>query len=149
MTWPAGTAADSIVFQLGFIRPTIDPKGKLHPAEADLALPVFNISVPRQTHVALLKPSRKRFPHALEAHGVGGHLTVRFVIDTTGHADMSTFHDASPEGRSRLSASDRAFYDEFLAAARDMVADGRYTPARIAGCLVREVAEQPFTWMFQ
>lgn len=74
------------------------------------------------------------YPPALLKMGVEGVVTASFVVDSTGRADVNSFHllqDADPE---------------FVAAVRSALARMRYRPAMFGGRRVNQLAEQRFSF---
>ncbi|HJP59331.1 MAG TPA: M56 family metallopeptidase [Gemmatimonadaceae bacterium] len=73
-----------------------------------------------------------QYPPELKAAGVKGTVYAQFVVDETGHVDISTFtvlNDVDP----RLSA-----------AVRDVAASWRFEPASVGGRKVKQLVQQPF-----
>ena len=75
-----------------------------------------------------------RYPEVLTSAGVEGQVSVEFVVDTTGRADMSTFKV--------LSSAHDAFSEEV----RSAVARMRFYPAEAGGRRVKELVQIPFTF---
>lgn len=74
------------------------------------------------------------YPPALLAKGVQGTAMVRYVVDTTGRADMRTFQVLSTT------------HPEFGEAVREAMPLMRFTPAKIGDERVRQLVEQPFNF---
>jgi TonB family protein len=72
------------------------------------------------------------YPALLMAQGIEGGAVVRFVVDTTGRADVETFQLI--ETNHRL----------FAAAVRAALPGMKFRPARIGALKVRQLVEQPF-----
>lgn len=75
-----------------------------------------------------------RYPESLRAAEIEGTVTLLFVIDTTGRADLSTL---------RVKRTDS---DLFTASVRDALEKSRFRPAEIGGRKVRMLVEQPFVF---
>ncbi len=72
------------------------------------------------------------YPPDLLARGVQGQVTVRFIVDTSGNADVESIEV--------LHASD----PQFAASVRAALSHMRFSPARLNGHRVRQLVEQPF-----
>jgi protein TonB len=75
-----------------------------------------------------------RYPEALRAAGLGGRVTVRFVVDTAGRVEAGSVAFAAP-GDPRLEG-----------AVREALARARFRPARAGGRPVRQLAERPYVF---
>lgn len=73
-----------------------------------------------------------RYPKRATFSGVPGRVTIRFVVDTTGKADMKTI--------TTVRSTDAAFLRSVLESLRTM----EFNPARVRGRKVRQIAEQSF-----
>ena len=73
-----------------------------------------------------------QYPPDLLARGVQGQVTVRFVVDTSGSADVASIEI--------VDASD----PRFAASVRAALPRMRFSPARLNGRRVRQKVEQPF-----
>ena len=94
---------------------------------------LFDFQVER---MASARPSNMppRYPDALRAAGIEGKVIGKFVVDTTGHADMRSFEviEANHEG--------------FVAAVREALPNMRFYPATIAGRPVKQLIQMPFAF---
>ena len=72
------------------------------------------------------------YPLDLLKNHIEGSVVARYVVDTTGFVDVSTFEV--------VSATD----SEFVDAIRDVLPYMRFSPAKIGGRKVRQLVEQPF-----
>ncbi|HYD52466.1 MAG TPA: energy transducer TonB [Gemmatimonadaceae bacterium] len=77
------------------------------------------------------------YPPELLAKGVQGVAMVRYVVDTTGRADMRTFQVLS------------STHELFSLAVREALPQMRFTPAKIGQHAVRQLVEQPFQFRIQ
>jgi len=75
-----------------------------------------------------------RYPETLRAAGIEGSVTLLFVIDSAGRADLSTL---------RVKRTDS---DLFTASVREALERSRFRPAEIGGRKVRMLVEQPFVF---
>lgn len=76
-------------------------------------------------------PIAPAYPQTLKDAGVSGTAIVEFVVDTTGSVEPETF--------GVISSSHRLFSE----AARQALAEARFTPATLAGRHVRQVVQLP------
>ncbi len=72
------------------------------------------------------------YPSLLEKQGIEGVAVVRFVVDTTGHADVSTFRVVETN------------HSLFAAAVRDALPGMKFHPATVGPQKVRQLVEIPF-----
>jgi TonB family protein len=77
------------------------------------------------------------YPPALLKLGVEGSVMVRYVVDSTGHADMSTLQVV------------RASRIEFAVAVREALPNMRFLPAKMGDKAVPQLVEQPFHFKIQ
>jgi len=82
--------------------------------------------------VGIVSERRPRYPEALRMAGVAGVVTVRFVVDTTGRADMQTLRV--------IDSPNDQLTDAVLAALRGT----RFTPGRVRGRAVPTLVERSF-----
>lgn len=75
-----------------------------------------------------------RYPEAMQEQNREGRVVVQFVVDTTGIAELRTFHV--------IEATDAAF----AAATKAAVATARFSPAEVAGRKVRQLVQLPVTF---
>jgi TonB family protein len=74
------------------------------------------------------------YPPELLARHIEGMVVARYVVDTTGFADPSSFEVIS------------ATHPDFVRAVRDVLPFMRFSPAKIGAHRVRQLVEQPFTF---
>ncbi len=96
---------------------------------ADNVYTVFQVDNAAQISTGSVVP---RYPPDLLARRIGGKVTVRFVVDTLGTADVTSIEI--------LDASAPQFEESVRAALPHM----RFSPARLNGRRVRQLVEQPF-----
>jgi len=77
---------------------------------------------------------KPEYPSSLQSAGVEGEVQAKFVVDTTGRADMSTF--------AVLKSTNEMFSNSVRTALSRM----RFIPAEIGGRKVRQLVQQPFTF---
>lgn len=142
--WPSGIVSDSIVFDLDLASATHDRAGVVTPLRVEAPEPVFAVMMPWEQPVMQTSRNRMRYPSGLVGKGVSGFLRMRFVVDTSGRAEMETVKDIWPSDRPRLVGELGAYYDGFVSAVRNGLRSTRFQPARIGGCAVRMWVEQAF-----
>jgi outer membrane biosynthesis protein TonB len=81
--------------------------------------------------------SAPAYPPALLKLGVEGSVMVRYVVDSLGHADLSTLQIV------------RASRIEFAVAVREALPLMRFTPAKMGPKAVPQLVEQPFNFRIQ
>ena len=146
MTWPPSISADSIRFRLDLERPWVDSAGTVHPARVAIAIPIFSVTVPRERPIGFRRPMRApKWPRTL-LDAVEGRLIARYVVDTTGRADMSTFEIVAPVEKPERGGYVADYYDGFVESIALAVQRAEFTPARYGDCAVRQYVEQPFTF---
>lgn len=79
-------------------------------------------------------PPSPRYPDALRASGISGQVVARFVVDTSGRAEM--------EGLTMPEASHPLFAD----AVRAVLARYRFAPGEVGGRKVRTMVQLPFSF---
>jgi protein TonB len=75
-----------------------------------------------------------RYPELLKAAGVEGDVLVEFVVDSTGHAEPSSFKVL------------RTTHELFALAVRNALPGMRFLPAEVNGRKVRQLVRQPFVF---
>jgi periplasmic protein TonB len=77
------------------------------------------------------------YPEALRAAGVQGTVVAAFVVDTLGRVESGSFRLLEPAD------------DRFVAAVRNSLAHARFIPAESRGAKVRQLVEQPFSFVIR
>jgi TonB family protein len=106
-----------------------DPLAK--PLAAGDVLFDFQVEKPVSANPANMPP---RYPEQLRAANIGGSVIGKFVVDTTGHADMRTFEVIKSD------------HEQFTVAVREALPDMRFNPARVGGRVVKQLVQMPFTF---
>jgi protein TonB len=96
----------------------VDVKAEVF-TEAELDDPVSPISIPTP-----------RYPPVLQSAGIAGSVDVQYIVDTTGHAEPSSFKV--------LKSTHQAFEEP----AREAIMKGVFKPAKFRGKLVRQLVQQ-------
>lgn len=78
------------------------------------------------------------YPPTMRDAGITAHLTVQFIVDTTGRASAPTVLTSDVDGDARTA---------FLAAIAKALAHTRFHPATIAGRPVRQLVQQQFDFV--
>ena len=77
-----------------------------------------------------------RYPESMRKSGIQGEVLAQFVVDTLGHADMSTFKVL------------RSTAPEFTNAVRFTLPQMSFEPAELQNRKVRQVVQMPFNFCF-
>jgi protein TonB len=91
--------------------------------EAEVDDPVNPINIPRP-----------RYPPVMQQAGITGSVDVQYVVDTTGHAERSSWKV--------LRSTNKAFEEP----AREAIMKGVFKPARIRGKAVRQLVQQKISF---
>jgi protein TonB len=91
--------------------------------EAEVDDPVNPVNIP--------KP---RYPPVMQQAGIAGSVDVQYVVDTTGHAERSSWKV--------LRSTNKAFEEP----AREAIMKGVFKPARIRGKAVRQLVQQKISF---
>jgi hypothetical protein len=142
--WPDGFEPDSVAFHLVINYPFVDGRGVITPIQVRQAFPLFSVGVPPREPVVVKRRSIPRYPKDLPAKGVTGDLIIQFIVDTTGHADMTTVKDLWPSSRPRLTGEMGEYYDAFRQAVVRSLPKTLFEPARLGGCKVKQLVQLPF-----
>jgi TonB family protein len=78
-----------------------------------------------------------RYPRAAQSQGVTGSVRMQFVVDTLGHV---------ARGSERVIAANDPIFER---AVRRVLPDLRFTPRRVAGCVMRQHVQQSFVFALQ
>jgi len=97
----------------------------------------FSLSQVERAVIALPGAPAPRFPEMLRAAGVEGRVLARFVVDSTGRMEPSSF---------RILESP---HELFSASVRDALARTRFAPAEAGGRRVRQLVEQAFVFAIE
>ena len=93
----------------------------------------FDFKVTTQARPYPDSPS-PRYPSSLQRAKIGGQVVAQFVIDTTGHVEMSTF---------KVIRSDN---DLFTEAVKAVLPLKRFYPAEVGGRHVKELVTEPYVF---
>ena len=142
---PDSVAADSVAWLLHLEPAILDERGEIRTPRMRMGIPVFSVLLPPQqaVHGASV---RVRYPRELRDAGFMGRVVMEFVVDTSGHPDPASIRDLLPAGHAPLDEAQRRAYATFVRSIRLALESASYQPARIGGCAVRQLVQQPFTF---
>lgn len=144
--WSEDIAGDSTPFLVRFDYPDVDPRGKLQPMRGLHAAPLLEIRAPIATPVRPRKAGSIRYPELARESGVTANIVMQFVVDSTGRPIEPSIRDLWPEEKPRPRGRLGAHYQAFLTAVKRGLAASEYHPARVGGCAVPQLVQQPFTF---
>ncbi len=98
--------------------------------------PLFEFQVEKPV-VQAPGSSAPRYPDILKSAGVEGEVLAQFVVDTTGHAEVSTYKVL------------KTSHELFAAAVRNALPSMRFLPAEVGGRKVKQLVQQPFVFAIQ
>ena len=136
---------DSLLVALRLAWPTVDSAGHPRRPTARPLVPAFTIAYPWVEPVEPLHAVQPSYPSRPRFNNVEGTVVLDFVVDTSGRADPATLRAMWPAGVSTTGV-DATWYRDFLDAAWRGVKESRYRPARIGGCVTRQLVSQPFSF---
>lgn len=144
--WPEGVEGDSIPFLIRFDFPQLDVDGKPEKMRGQHASPLLEVRVPSMSPVLPDRMGRIRYPEEMQRMGVRGTIVMQFVVDTTGIPVDESVRDLWPDRVPRLRGHEARWYAQFVRETKRGLQASRYKPARIGGCAVRQLVQQPFTF---
>lgn len=146
--WPAGADADAdrMEFSLGLSHARPTREGSIVPPRLRVSTPVFSLAVPWHSPVSVTRPPRIGYPDQLVRMGISGTIVLEYVVGTDGRADTETLKDvwqsSEPYPRGEMGHA----YRGFIATVKRALPAARFEPARVGGCVVRELVRQPFAF---
>lgn len=142
----SATVEDSVRFRFDFAWPNVTPHGIRPMNVKHAALPVFSVLMPPRRDAAAMPDNRAPiYPIDARERGYTATVIMEFVVDTTGHAVMSTAHDVWAADRPRLTGLSGLMYSEFLDVVRGSLAKMRFYPAVAGhGCRLDARVQMPF-----
>jgi hypothetical protein len=147
--WPDGVEGDSIAFLIRFDYPESFEGQKPEPMRGEHAAELMVMRIPVMTPVRPGRMGRIAYPEELRRRGVTGTLQMQFIVDPAGRPLQGSVRDLWPEKRPRLQGNLRHYYEEFLFEVKRALMESTYQPARIGGCAVPQLVQQPFTFDLQ
>ena len=103
--------------------------GVAAPLNSDQPLFDFQVEKPAAANPSNQPPT---YPNQLRAANIEGQVVAKFVVDTTGRADMRTFEVIKSD------------HDAFTAAVRNSLPNMRFFPAEVGGRKVKQLVQMPF-----
>ena len=103
--------------------------GVAAPLNSDQPLFDFQVEKPASANPSNNPPV---YPNQLRAANIEGQVVAKFVVDTTGRADMRTFEVIKSD------------HDAFTAAVRNALPNMRFFPAEVGGRKVKQLVQMPF-----
>lgn len=105
--------------------------GVAAPLNSDQPLFDFQVEKPAQANPSNQPPV---YPNQLRAANIEGQVVAKFVVDTSGRADMRTFE---------ILKSD---HDLFTSAVKSSLPNMRFFPAEVGGRKVKQLVQMPFVF---
>ncbi|HEX6537336.1 MAG TPA: hypothetical protein VF041_22330 [Gemmatimonadaceae bacterium] len=144
--WPDGLAADSAIVRLRVRFPSVDREGRVTTPPVRVGFPVFSILEPWEEPVRAARKKNLDYPTRSEREGAEGTVILQYLVDTTGRADLGTVRERWISDEPRPTGRLARYYEEFVESARRSLVDARFHPARIGGCPVPQLVQQPFVF---
>lgn len=144
--WADGIEGDSIPFLIRLDFPPLDPNGKPEKMRGQFASPLLEVRVPTMTPVLPDRMGRIRYPEDMRRMGIKGTIVMQFVVDTTGAPLAQSIRDVWPDHVPPPRGHVLNWYSQFLRETKRGLEESRYRPARVGGCAVRQLVQQPFTF---
>lgn len=91
----------------------------------------FQVEQPASANPSNVPP---RYPGQLRTAHIEGTVLVKFIVDTTGYADLRSFEVIKSD------------HEQFTAAVREGLPDMRFSPARVGGRPVKQLVQMPFSF---
>lgn len=145
---PVGMTADSAFFKLRYEITEHDSAGNVVPDDMRVGFPVFGTIAPWSAAVRTTRGFGPSYPAEWRMRGASAVVIAQFVVDVDGRAVDGSFRDVIPPGARPWIREERRAYADFVQAVREWVPKARFIPARIGGCVVRQLVQQPFTFKF-
>jgi hypothetical protein len=113
--------------------------GSAHPQLSGTPLTAATVDAP----VAVIGSApTPRYPSQLRDAGVTAHLTMQFIVDTTGHVEPTSIHSTSAD-------IDPPALDAFTAEITTALLHTHYHPATVSNHPVRQLVAQEFIFAIQ
>jgi len=144
---PIGMVGDSVSFALSYDVSEHDSAGSVVPHLLRIGFPVFVTAAPWEEQVHTLRGGRApRYPAEWRLRNVTAVVQAQFIVDVSGRAVEGSFRDLLPGDASTGGDESRRAYKDFVRAVAEWLPEARFSPARIGGCVVRQLVQQPFTF---
>jgi len=146
LDWSADSARDSLRFDIALRRPTLDSAGHVStPTFRRTAIPLLSVQAPWERQVSQ-KPggTPPHYPEGARRTWYEATIVLKFIVDSTGRAVVSTITDVWLEGTPRLQGEKLRMYESFLESTKRAIPALEFTPAAIGGCPVNQLVRVPF-----
>ena len=144
IVWPDGYAPDSVAMRLDVLS---DNPFENAPSMRATLFPVFTADGLARTSAAVDVRVDPAYPQDATADSITGRVSMQVVIGTDGKADSSTIHIVEPSPAQLATSPMAHFYREFIDASRAVVMRETFRPAKIAGCVIRQVVNLSFDYL--
>ena len=149
--WPGDTAVHPlgpVHFDFTFLWPSKDSRGNvISPSVTRPVEPLFAMLEPWTDPVRVARLAHPSYPRRQRDAGFEGNILLQYVVDTSGRARPETIHAVwRPGTRPLLDQQKFEAYHAFVDASRRSAADTRYEPARVGGCAISQIVQQPFEY---
>lgn len=150
--WPADTTLarlGQVRFDFTFLWPSKDSHGiVIAPSVTRPVEPLFAMLEPWTDPVRVARSARPSYPKRQRDAGFEGSILLQYVVDTSGRARPETIHAVwRPGTRPLLDQQQFEAYHAFVDASRRSAVDTRYEPARVGGCAISQIVQQPFGYV--
>lgn len=144
MVWPDGYAPDSVAMRLDIMS---DNPYEDAPSMRATLFPVFTAQGLARTSAAVDVRVDPPYPKDAMGDSITGRVSMAVVIGTDGHADSSTIHVDEPSAAVLATSPMAHYYREFIDASRGVVMQETFRPARIGGCVIRQLVHLSFDYL--
>jgi hypothetical protein len=142
--WDESVPGDSLAFDLGLVHPIVTPDSAWMPPTRRILHPAFTLPVPTTSPVRPIALRPPQYPMSAQEGSAIGTVVMEFVVDSSGRVDPTSIRDQWPADRRRPDGALGQHYRAFVSAVRRALVDARFEPARMGGCPVRQLVQQPF-----
>lgn len=142
--WDPELRRDSLSWLVRLSPAMLSADGHVTAPRLRAGFPVFSVLAPA-LEPADVEQIRTNFP-MMRIRGYAGNVLMQFVIDTNGRAIPSTIRGLWPPNEPRLIGPPAFAYDSLVRAMRGTLHEARFTPARLGGCVVSQLAQQAFLY---
>ena len=144
MVWPDGYAPDSVAMRLDIMS---DNPYENAPSMRATLFPVFTAQGLARTSAAVDVRVDPPYPKDAVGDSITGRVSMAVVIGTDGRADSSTIRVDEPSAALLATSPMAHYYREFIDASRAVVMRETFRPARIGGCVIRQVVHLSFDYL--
>ncbi len=144
IVWPDGYAPDSVTMRLDIMS---DNPYENAPSMRATLFPVFTAQGLARTSAAVDVRVDSPYPRDAMGDSITGRVSMAVVIGTDGRADSSTIRVDEPSATVLATSPMAHYYREFIDASRAAVMRETFRPARIGGCVIRQVVHLSFDYL--